>query len=76
MNKQKLYTTSADELIQIIEERGLGWDVGNTGNFTECRIWEWPHVVSRYRPQHTESLAHMLAEAMYQVDWTKYPEKK
>ena len=76
MDKQKLYTTSADELIQIIEEKGLGWDVGNTGNFIECRIWEWPHVVSRYRPHKTESLTHMLAEAMYQVDWTKYPEKK
>lgn len=66
---------SADSLIAELEARGLGWSLDHTGRLIEARIWDWPHVISRYRPHKTEPLAHMLARAMYEVDWRKYPVK-
>lgn len=65
---------SADDLIADIESRGLGWSLDHTGRLIEARIWDWPTVIGRYRPEKTEPLAKMLSEAMYQVDWSRYPE--
>lgn len=65
--------TTVDDLIQDLEARGLGWSLDNTGRLIEARVWDWPDVVGRYRPHKVEPLAEMLATAMKQVDWTKYP---
>lgn len=65
-----------DKLVRVLEKRGLGWDVGNQGRLIEVRIWDWPYVVARYRPNKVERMAKMLAEAMYDVDWEKYPVKE
>lgn len=64
---------SVDDLIKDLESRGLGWSLDNTGRLIEARVWDWPYVIGRYRPYNVEPLAKMLSEAMYQVDWTKYP---
>lgn len=64
-----------DELISELEARGLGWSLDNTGRLIEARVWGWPEVVGRYRPHTVEPLAQMLATAMRQVDWTRYPKK-
>ena len=65
---------SADDLIADTESRGLGWSLDRTGRLIEARIWDWPTVIGRYRPEETEPLAQVLSEAMYQVDWIRYPE--
>lgn len=56
---------TVDTLIAALESRGLGWSLDNTGRLIEARVWDWPHVIGRYRPNTTEPLAKMLAEAMY-----------
>jgi len=66
---------TVDEYIEILESRGLGWSLDHTGHLIEARVWDWPYVVGRYRPTETIPLAQMLAKAMYEVDWTKYPKK-
>ena len=68
-------SATVDALIADLESRGLGWSLDNTGRLIEARVWDWPYVIGRYRPNATEPLAKMLAEAMYQVDWTCYPVK-
>ena len=68
-------SVTVDDLIAELEVRGLGWSLDNTGRLIEARVWDWPNVVGRYRPNTVEPLAKMLAEAMYQVDWTRYPAK-
>ena len=68
-------SATVDALIADLESRGLGWSLDNTGRLIEARVWDWPYVIGRYRPNATEPLAKMLAEAMYQVDWTRYPVK-
>lgn len=65
-----------DTLIHILETRGLGWSLDHTGGLIEVRIWDWPYAIARYRPKQLEPLHHMLAQAMYQIDWTKYPAKE
>lgn len=65
---------SVDDLIADIESRGLGWSLDHTGRLIEARIWDWPTVIGRYRPEKTVPLAKMLSEAMDQVDWSRYPE--
>lgn len=56
--------TEADELINWLEERGYGWSLDHTERMIEARIWEWPHVVGRYRPAAVMPLAEMLRNAM------------
>lgn len=68
-------SATVDALIADLESRGLGWSLDNTGRLIEARVWDWPYVIGRYRPNATEPLAKMLAEAMCQVDWTRYPVK-
>jgi hypothetical protein len=68
-------SATVDELIQELENRGLGWSLDNTGRLIEARVWDWPNVIARYRPNSVEPLAKMLAEAMVQVDWARYPAK-
>lgn len=68
-------SATVDTLISDLESRGLGWSLDNTGRLIEARVWDWPYVIGRYRPNATEPLAKMLSEAMYQVDWTRYPVK-
>lgn len=68
-------SATVDALIADLEARGLGWSLDNTGRLIEARVWDWPYVIGRYRPNATEPLAKMLSEAMYQVDWTRYPVK-
>ena len=67
---------TADDIIADLESRGLYWSLDCIPNMIEARIWDWPHVIGRYRPAKTEPLAKMLAAACYEVDWTKYPVKK
>lgn len=67
------YGDNVDKLVKELESRGLGWDVGNQGRLIEARVWDWPYVVGRYRPDKMEEVAKMLAKAMEQVDWEKYP---
>lgn len=67
--------TGADVLIADLEARGLGWSLDHTGNLIEARVWDWPHVIGRYRPATVEPLEKMLCEAMLQLDWRKYPVK-
>jgi hypothetical protein len=55
---------TADEMIQKLEEQGLGWDIGNTGRLIEARIWAWPYVIARYRAHTVEPLAQMLWKAV------------
>ena len=69
-------TPTADDIIADLESRGLGWSLDNTGRLIEARVWDWPYVIGRYRPDKVEPLAKMLATACYDVDWTKYPVKQ
>lgn len=55
---------SADGLICWLEKRGYGWSLDHTGNLIEARIWQWPNVIGRYRPNTVEPLADMLRGAM------------
>ena len=71
----KCPSCEVDELIADLEARGLGWSLDNTGRLIEARVWDWPDVIGRYRPSTVEPLAKMLAEAMRQGDWTRYPVK-
>ena len=64
---------SADEIIQDLESRGLGWSLDHTGNLIEARIWKWPNVIGRYRPNTVEPLAQMLGIALQQVDLNQFP---
>jgi hypothetical protein len=57
-------TRTIDELVSTLEGAGLGWDIGNTGRLIEARVWRWPHVIGRYRPNSMEPVADMLAKAM------------
>lgn len=57
-------TATADDLINKLESRGLGWSLDHTGRIIEARIWDWPHVIGRYRPNEVEPLAYMLSKAM------------
>ena len=68
-------SATVDALIEDLESRGLGFSLDNAGRLIEARVWDWPYVIGRYRPNSTEPLAKMLAEAMYQVDWPRYPVK-
>lgn len=68
-------SATVDELIQELKARGLGCSLDNTGRLIEVRVWDWPNVIGRYLPSAVEPLAKMLSEAMYQVDWTRYPVK-
>lgn len=71
--------TTADDLIRELEARGLGLDISHTGTpagFRAVRIWQWPFVIGRYRPTSAEPVAKMLAEAMKDIEWSKYPELK
>lgn len=66
-------TATVDDLIASLEARGLGWSLDHTWRMIEARVWDWPNVIGRYRPEAVGPLAEMLAGAMYQVDWTRYP---
>jgi hypothetical protein len=68
--------SEADKIIADLELRGLGWSIEHTGRLIEVRIWEWPTVVARYRPDKVEPLAKMLVEAAIQLNWKKYPVKE
>jgi hypothetical protein len=67
---------NVDRLVKELESRGLGWDLGNQGRLIEARVWDWPYVIGRYRPAKVEPLSKMLATAMQEVDWDKYPVKE
>ncbi len=68
-------TPTVDDIIANLELRGLGWSLDHTGRLIEARVWDWPHVIGRYRPHTVEPLAKMLATACFELDWTKYPVK-
>jgi len=53
-----------DELIAVLENKGLGWTIDHERGLIEARVWDWPHVTGRYRPNRVEPLADMLAAAM------------
>ena len=55
---------TADELIEQLEDMGLGWSLDNTVRLIEARILDWPRVIGRYRPRRVEPLAKMLEAAM------------
>jgi len=62
-----------DDIIHDLESRGLGWSLDHTGRIIEARVWAWPYVIGRYRPCKVEPLIDMLSQAMYGIDWEKYP---
>ncbi len=68
-------TPTVDDIIANLELRGLGWSLDHIGTLIEALVWDWPHVIGRYRPATVEPLAKMLATAAVDVDWTKYPVK-
>jgi hypothetical protein len=68
-------TPTVDDIIADLESRGLGWSLDHTGTLIEARVWRWPRIIGRYRPDKVEPLAKMLAAACFDVDWTKYPVK-
>ena len=68
-------TPTVDDIVADLKSRGLGWSLDHTGRLIEALVWDWPHVIGRYRPATVEPLAKMLAAAAFQVDWTKYPVK-
>lgn len=78
MNKQELYSYELEELIDALEERGLGWSIQHLNKELQAKVYDNnDQCISRYVAFNKfESLHFMLAEAMYQVDWTLYPEKK
>ena len=78
MDKQEFFTITLEELIDILEERSLGWSIQHLNKEVQARVYDTnDQCISRYVAHNKfESLAFMLAEAMYQVDWTLYPEKK
>ena len=76
MNWEIHYGDNVDRLVKELESRGLGWDIGNQGRLIEARVWDWPYVIGRYRPAKVEPLSKMLATAMQEVDWEKYPVKE
>ena len=65
-----------DLLIQELEAHGLSWDIGHLPHIVEARVWKWPHVIGRYRVDKIEPAATMLAKAMMEIDWRKYPKLK
>lgn len=58
---------TADEIIQKLEKHELGWSLDHTGHMIEARVWDWPAVIGRYRPDTVEPLAHMLEQACVQA---------
>jgi hypothetical protein len=54
---------SADALIEALEKEGLCFSLDHTARLYEVRIWKWPNVVGRYRPEKQEPLLHMLQQA-------------
>ena len=54
---------SVDALIEALEKEGFGFSLDHTGCLYEARVWKWPHVVGRYRPEKQEPLLHMLQQA-------------
>lgn len=50
---------TAEQIIEELEADNYGWDIGHTGALRECRIWRWPTVFGRYRPNQAEPLADM-----------------
>ena len=65
--------TDVDALIADLESRGLGWSLDHTGRLIEARIWDWPNVIGRYRPDTTEPLLTMLSTALAEVDLARFP---
>ena len=59
-----------------LEAHGLSWDIGHQPRLIEARVWHWPHVIGRYRAEKIEPVATMLAKAMMEIDWRKYPKLK
>jgi hypothetical protein len=55
---------TAEQIIAELEADGYGWDISHTGRLRECRVWKWPVVVGRHRPDKAESLADMLRGAL------------
>jgi hypothetical protein len=55
---------TADDLIQVLERIELGWSLDSNGRLIEARIWQWPSVVGRYRPDVVEPLRTMHIKAL------------
>lgn len=55
---------TADQIVAKLVAEGLGWSIEHCGCLLEVRIWNWPAVVGRYRPDTVEPLAKMLREAL------------
>lgn len=56
--------SEVDYLIKRLEDLGLGWSLDHTSRLIEARVWDWPDVIGRYRPNSVEPLAKMLLMAM------------
>lgn len=55
---------TADYMVGKCEGLGLGWSLDHTGNLIEARVWSWPWVIGRHRPQTPQPLAQMLWAAL------------
>ncbi len=55
---------NVDILINWLESLGCGWSLDHTGHLIEARVWAWPIVIGRNRPNKVAPLAEMLYLAM------------
>jgi hypothetical protein len=55
---------AVDEIIDVLERNKLGWSLDHTGHLIEARIWRWPVVIGRHRPNRVVPLAQMLIKAI------------
>ena len=63
---------TVDQLIANLESQGLGWSLDHTqAQLIEARVWKWPNVVGRYRPNAVEPLAVMLQKAIDDMEKSK-----
>ena len=53
-----------EEIVQWLESKGYGWSFEHTGYLYEARIWDWPNVIGRYRPDDFIGLEDMAIKAL------------
>jgi hypothetical protein len=56
-----------EKCFQILEENDFDISIDKIPRLTEIRIWDWPHVVSRYRPEKKEPITHSVIRAMEKI---------
>ncbi len=69
-NADQIADLTADDIIQKLEERGVGWSIKSALGGLDARVWEFetrnrafPRLEGRYRPDEVEPLSAMLEQA-------------